>query len=156
MFGIIKKIFIGLLTGIVSASNHTKFVSLSNQKCMTQPTLISLHSNEYSQDFHYYPFDVKLDRCVGSFNTLNDLCNKVCFPNKTENLNLRKNIMFGKITLCNCENQKYLASIMDDSAIISDEVMKTYYEETKIVPINFNEKNITCKTQISIFYLHFY
>ena len=27
MFGLIKKIFIGLLTGIVSASNHTKCVS---------------------------------------------------------------------------------------------------------------------------------
>ena len=38
MFGLIKKIFIGLLTGIVSVSNHAKCVSLSNQKCNTQPT----------------------------------------------------------------------------------------------------------------------
>ena len=29
MFGLIKKIFVGLLTDIVSASNHTKCVSLS-------------------------------------------------------------------------------------------------------------------------------
>ena len=29
MFGLSKKIFIGLLTGIVSASNHTKCVSLN-------------------------------------------------------------------------------------------------------------------------------
>ena len=40
MFGIIKKIFMGLLISIVNASNHTKCVSLSNQKCMIQPTLI--------------------------------------------------------------------------------------------------------------------
>ena len=73
MFGLIKKIFIGLLSGIVNASNHTKRVSLSNQKCMTQATLISLHPNEYSQEFHYYPFAIKSDRCVGSCNTLNDL-----------------------------------------------------------------------------------
>ena len=33
MFGLIKKIFIGLLTGLVNASNHTKCVLLSNQKC---------------------------------------------------------------------------------------------------------------------------
>ena len=26
--------------------------------------------------------------CVGSFNTLNDLFNKACLPNKTEDLNL--------------------------------------------------------------------
>ena len=51
MFGLIKKIFIGLLTGLVNGSNHTKCVSLSNQKCMIQSTLINLHPNEYSQEF---------------------------------------------------------------------------------------------------------
>ena len=55
---------------------------------MTQPTLINLHANEYSQEFHYYPFVVKLDRCVGSCNTINDLSNKVCILNKAEDLNL--------------------------------------------------------------------
>ena len=59
-----------------------------NQKCMTQLTLINLHPNKYSQEFHHHPFPVKLGRCVGSCNTLNDLSNKVCVPNKTEDLNL--------------------------------------------------------------------
>ena len=86
--GLIKKIFIGLLIGLVNGSDHTKCISLSNQKCMTQPNLIILHPNEYSQEFHYYPFSVKLDRCVGSCNTINDLSKKVCAPNKTEDLNL--------------------------------------------------------------------
>ena len=89
MFGIIKKMFIVLLTRIVNASNHTKCVSLSNQKCMIQPIFINLDSNEYSQEFHCYLFAVKLDRCAGSCNTLNDLFNKVCVPNKTEYLNLK-------------------------------------------------------------------
>ena len=31
---------------------------------------------------------VKLDRCVGSCNTMNDLSNKVYVPNQTEDLNL--------------------------------------------------------------------
>ena len=31
---------------------------------------------------------VKLDRCVGSCNNLSYLSNKVCVPNKTEDLNL--------------------------------------------------------------------
>ena len=48
-FGLIKKIFIGLLTVLVNGSNHRKCVSLSNQKCMIQPTLINLHPNEYNQ-----------------------------------------------------------------------------------------------------------
>ena len=67
--------FMGLLISKVNTSNHTKCVSLSNQKCMTQPTFINLHPNEYNQEFHYYPFPVKVDRCVGSYNTLNDLSN---------------------------------------------------------------------------------
>ena len=78
----------GLLISIVNVSNHTKCVSLRNQKCMTEPILIHLHPNEYSQEFYYYPFVVKLDRCVGSCNNLIDLSNKVCLPNRTEDLNL--------------------------------------------------------------------
>ena len=76
--------FIVLLSSIVNAYSHTKFISISNQKCVIQPTLINLHSNEYNQEFNYYPFLFQLDRCAGSYNILND----VCVPNKTEDLNL--------------------------------------------------------------------
>ena len=31
---------------------------------------------------------VKLSECVGRCNTLNDLSNNVCYPNKTEDLNI--------------------------------------------------------------------
>ena len=89
MFGLIKKIFMKLLASIVvNASSDTKCVSLTRQICEIQPALIDLHPNEYSQVLHYYPFVVKLNKCVESCNTLNDLPNKVCVPNKTEKLNL--------------------------------------------------------------------
>ena len=192
MFGLIRKIFIILLTTIVTASYHTKCVSLSNQKCMTQPTLINLHPNEYSQEVHHYPFVVKLDRCVGS-------CNKVCVPNKTEDSNpsffnmiteiseskaltkhisreckcrfdgrkcnsdqwwnndkcrceckkrhvCEKDYIWNPAT-CSCENGKYLASIIDDSAITCDEIIESYNEETKTIVTNFSEKKATCKSQ---------
>ena len=58
MFGLIKIIFIVLLSGIVSASNHTQFELLSNQKCVIQPTRIDLYPNKNSQEFHCYPFTV--------------------------------------------------------------------------------------------------
>ena len=54
--------FIVLLSNIVNGPNHETYVPLSSQKCMTQPTLINLYPNEYSQEFLYYPFVVKLDR----------------------------------------------------------------------------------------------
>ena len=47
------------------------------------------------QEFQYYPFVVKLDRCVGSSNTINDLSNKVGVPNKAKRLNVYlKNVYF--------------------------------------------------------------
>ena len=88
MFGLIKKTFFGLLTSIVNRSIDTKCVSLRNRKCMIQPSLINLYPNEYSQELHYYPYAVKVDRCVRSFNTFNDLSNKVCVPSKSEDINI--------------------------------------------------------------------
>ena len=163
---------------------------------MAQIFLINLHRNEYSQKFHYYPFAVKLDICVGSCNTLDDLSNKGCVPNTTEDLNLRAFKMITGInesktstkhisceckcrfdgrkcnsdqwwnndkcrceckkrhvcekdyiwnpTTCICKDGKYLASIMDDSAITCDE---SYDEETQNITTNFNVKKTTCELQ---------
>ena len=36
---------------------------------------------------------------------------------------------------------------MDDSAIICDQVITSYDEETKAIQTDFNEKSIICKTQ---------
>ena len=33
---------------------------LSNQKCITQPTLINLDPNEFDQELRYYPFAINL------------------------------------------------------------------------------------------------
>ena len=37
---------------------------------------------------------------------------------------------------CICKNRKYLASVVDESAITCDGII----EETKTIPANFNEK----------------
>ena len=38
---------------------------------------------------------------------------------------------------CSCKNGKYLAIIMEDSAIASDEIIELHDEETKTVSSNF-------------------
>ena len=48
-----------------------------------------------SHKFHYYPFAFKLDKCIGNYNNYNDLSNKVCVPNQSEDLHL---CMFNMIT----------------------------------------------------------
>ena len=86
---LLKILFIALLSNIVNGFNHAKCVLLSNQKYMIQLTLINLHLNEYSQEFHYYPFLVKLNRSLESC-AINDLSDKLWVPNKTKDLNLNE------------------------------------------------------------------
>ena len=49
------------------------------------------------------------------------------------NADVYKNTIFGT---CSCKNSKFLASIIDDSVITCDEIVK----ETKSVVTNFNKK----------------
>ena len=135
MFSLIKKMFIRLLTDLLSGLNHTKCLSLSIQKCMIKPTLNNLHPSKYSQEFHYYSFAVKLDRCVGSCNTLNDLSNKVCVPNKTEDLNLS---VFNMITGIN-ESKTLTKHISCE--------FKCKFDEQKVIQIN---GGITINTDMSV------
>ena len=51
---------------------------VKQSKMYAEPTLINLYLNEDSQELHCYPFLVYLDRCARSYNTLDDLSNKVC------------------------------------------------------------------------------
>ena len=67
-------------------------------------------------------------------------------------VSVKKSCMWKRLYLECCTrsaNWKYLASIMGDSAVMCDEIIdaetKVNNEETKTIPTNFNEKNITCK-----------
>ena len=52
-------------------------------ECKKKNLKIYRNTNEYNQDFSYYPFAVKLDRCVWRCNALNNFSDKVCVSNKT-------------------------------------------------------------------------
>ena len=54
-----KRVFTRLLISSANPSDHSKCISLNNQKCMIQPTFINLNPIEYSQEFHYYPYAVQ-------------------------------------------------------------------------------------------------
>ena len=68
--------------------------------------LTNLHPNEYSQELHYYPF--------ASCDTLNDLSNRACVPNKTENLNTHAFNMITEKNKSNILTKIYLANINAD------------------------------------------
>ena len=90
------------ITSRANAYNLTICISLNNQQCIAQPTLINLHPNEYIQGLRYYPLALNLDRCMGSCNTINDLSNRACVANKSEDLDLR---VFNVITGINESNE---------------------------------------------------
>ena len=98
-------------------------------------TLIKLHPNEYSQELHYDPFAVKLDKPVGSFNTFNDLFNEKCAPNKTEDLN---------VSVCN------MITVIHESKILTKHISckcKCKFDEQNVVQIN---GGITISVDVSV------
>ena len=54
---------------------------------------------------------------------------------------------------CNCENGKYLASIMDVSAVICDKVIDAHEAKSKQILM---KRKQPAKRKTSIFCLHFY
>ena len=75
--------FIGSLPRVTKVSYRAKRISVNNKPCLTRPTLFDLNSDE----LHYFPCIVSLDRCDGSCNTFDDLSSRIFVPNKTEDVN---------------------------------------------------------------------
>ena len=70
MFVFIKKIFyIGslFLSSLVSTTS-LNCILMKNQKCKVRPEIINVNSNEPV----FYPFSIKISKCSGSCNNIND------------------------------------------------------------------------------------
>ena len=68
----------------------------------------------------------------------NQWCNNnKCWCECNKHHMCEKDCVWNPVT-CNCEHGKHLASIMDDSAIICDEVIESYDREIKNISTNFN------------------
>ena len=51
-----------------------KFVSMSNQECRIRAEIMNIKGNEPS----FYPYSVKINKCSGSCNNINDPYTKIC------------------------------------------------------------------------------
>ena len=60
-------------------------VSINYQECKVRPEIVALNSNNPI----FYPFSVKINRCRGNCNSINDPYAKICFPNIVKNLNVK-------------------------------------------------------------------
>ena len=62
-----------------------EFMSAVNQKCMPRPKIVDINPNEPA----FYPCSIKVNKCSGSCNTINDPYAKLCVPDITKNINVK-------------------------------------------------------------------
>ena len=82
MFVFIRKIFhIGslFLSSLVSTTSLNAIplncISMKNQKCETRPEVININRN----DPIFYPFSIKINKCSGNCNNINNPYAKLVF-----------------------------------------------------------------------------
>ena len=88
MFGFIKKVFIATITFFnfnPSNVNSLECISTNNQECKTRPKIIYVNSNEHV----FCPYSIKINKCSGSCNNINDPYAKLCDPNVVKNTNVK-------------------------------------------------------------------
>ena len=69
--------------------NILECLSVINQKCMPRPKILEV--NEAVGEALFYPYNVLVNKCSGSCNTLDDPMARLCVPNIIENVNMKIN-----------------------------------------------------------------
>ena len=86
MFGFIKKCFFTSITFFnLSNVNSLECVSMNNQGCKIRTERINLSTNEPM----FYPYSIKMNRCKGSCNTINNPYAKICVSDQMKNINVK-------------------------------------------------------------------
>ena len=62
-------------------------VSVINQKCMSRPKILDV--NEGVSEALFYPYNVLVNKCSGSCNTLDKPIAKLCVPNIIKKINMK-------------------------------------------------------------------
>ena len=86
MFSFVKKVFfLGLTLLSSSITGALNCISINNQQCKVRPKIVDVSSNNPI----FYPFSVKINRCSGNCNSINDPYATICVPDIVKNLNVK-------------------------------------------------------------------
>ena len=91
MLKFIKKMFITAKTFFnlnPSNVNSLECVSMNNQECKARTKIIDINTNEAM----FYPFSIKVKKCGGSGNGINDPYAKLCVPDIIKKINVKVSI----------------------------------------------------------------
>ena len=81
---VIKVFFLGL-TILSNFTNPLDCVSMKNQECKTRPEVININSNNPI----FYPFSIKINKCSGNCNNINNPYASICVPNVIKDSNVK-------------------------------------------------------------------
>ena len=62
-------------------------VSVVNKKCMPRPKILNV--NEGIGEALFYPYNVLVNKCTGSYDTLDNPMSKICVPKIIKNVNMK-------------------------------------------------------------------
>ena len=85
IFKTVKKVFFLRLAILSNLTNALDCISMKNEKCKVRPEIISINSNNSM----FYPFSIKINKCSGNCNNINDPYAKVCVPDVVKDLNVK-------------------------------------------------------------------
>ena len=67
------------------SGNALKCVSMNNQECRIRPKIINSNSNELV----FYPYKIKVNKCSGSCNNINNPYGKLCILDVIKDINVK-------------------------------------------------------------------
>ena len=88
MFGFIKKVLVVAMTFFSCNAlnvNVLERVSMNNQECKIRPQIINVNSNEPL----FYPYSIKMNKCSGRCDNINDPYSKLCVADVVKTINAK-------------------------------------------------------------------
>ena len=93
MFGSIKQIFISTLMyfNSLSSVNSLECISMKNQECRVRPEIVDINTNNpiFLKPLYFKPFSIKVNKCNGNCNNINDPYARICVTDVVKNLNVK-------------------------------------------------------------------
>ena len=85
IFSFVQKVFFIGLTVLSNITNALECISIKNQQCKVRPNIVDVSSNNPI----FYPFSVKVKRCSGNCNNINNPYARICVSDSVKNLNVK-------------------------------------------------------------------
>ena len=135
-------------------------VSVVNQKCVPRPKILDV--NEGVGEALFYPYNVLVNKCSGSCNTLDKPMSKICVPKIVKDVNMQvynflmrlnetRNVLWHESCKCVC---KLNSSVCDNKQIWNDDTCRCNCNEDFAGMINCAKGYMlnpsTCECQCDI------